>query len=201
MINQDKTVTAIILAAGRSSRMGRAKQLVTVDGVPMIVRAAQTALASAADEVLVVTGAYADVVAAALAPAEAAAGGRLRFAHNADFANGQSTSVHAAVRALVDEVGAALFLPVDQPFLPTTLLNALIAAWQDGARLAAAAIDGQPRGAPAIFDRALWPELLALTGDQGARPLLRRHAEAVSLVEVGASLLRDVDTPEDLAAL
>ncbi len=196
-----QSVTAIILAAGQSRRMGRAKQLVPVDGVPMITRAAETALASTADAVLVVTGARANAVAATLAPVKTAASGRLSRVHNADFADSQSTSVHAGVHALGDDVGAALFLPVDQPFVPTWLLDALIAAWRDGARLAAAAINGQPRGAPAIFDRALWPELLALTGDQGARPLLRRYAGEVALVEVAAALLRDVDTPEDLAAL
>ena len=181
--------------------MGRAKQLVPVGGVPMVTRAAETALASTADAVLVVTGAYADAVATTLAPIEAAASGRLSCIHNADFADGQSTSVHAGIRALGDDVGAALFLPVDQPFVPAWLLDALIDAWRDGARLAAAAIDGQPRGAPAIFDRALWPDLLALIGDQGARPLLHRYAAEVALVEVAAALLRDVDTPEDLAAL
>ena len=200
-MKQNQSVTAIILAAGQSRRMGRAKQLVPVDGVPMIVRAAETALASAADAVLVVTGAYADALATTLAPVEATAGDRLRRAHNARFADGQSTSVHAAVRALGGEVGAALFLPVDQPFVPTWLLDALIDAWRDGARLAAAAVDGQPRGAPAIFERALWPELLALMGDQGARPLLRRYAGEVARIEVAAALLRDVDTPADLAAL
>jgi CTP:molybdopterin cytidylyltransferase MocA len=94
----------------------------------------------------------------------------------------------------------ALFLPVDQPFVPPILLDELIAAWRQGARLAAPAIGGQPRGAPAIFDRTLWGDLLALEGDVGARPLLKRYAAALTTVPVEEAWLRDIDTPTDLAA-
>lgn len=189
-------VTAIVLAAGRSSRMGRAKQLEVVDGAPMVARAVAVAAASRATDLLVVTGAYADAVTALL---QANAATRpIRIVHNEEWATGQASSVRAAIQALPATSQAALFLPTDQPFVPVALLDALIAAWQAGAHLVAPTIDDQPRGAPAIFDRSLWEELLALEGDMGARPLLQRHRQALVTVAAEAAWLRDIDTPEDL---
>ncbi len=191
-------VTAIVLAAGRSSRMGRAKQLEIVDGAPMVVRAAQLALASGATDVMVVTGAYAEAVVTMLQTHLPDAGERLNFVHNAAWSTGQASSVRTAIQALPPSCQAALFLPTDQPFVPVTLLDALIAAWRAGALLAAPTVDGQPRGAPAIFDRTLWVELLALEGDTGARPLLQRHRQELVTLPAAAAWLRDIDTPEDL---
>ena len=192
-------VCAIVLAAGRSSRMGRAKQLEVVDGAPMVVRAVQTALASRANAVFLVTGAYTEEVTAMVAPLQQVAGERLRLVHNADWATGQASSVRAAVLALPSSCQAALFLPTDQPFAPVALLDDLMAAWRAGAVLAAPAVDGQPRGAPAIFDRRLWPDLLTLAGDTGARPLLQRYRADLITIPATAEWLRDIDTPADLA--
>lgn len=194
------SIGAVVLAAGRSSRMGRAKQLEVVDGAPMVVRAVQTALASQADRVLLVTGAYAEAVLALVAPLQRAVGERLQVVHNAAWATGQASSVRTAVQALPPSCQAALFLPTDQPFAPVALLDDLIAAWRAGAVLAAPAVDGQPRGAPALFDRRLWPELLALEGDTGARPLLQRHRSNLITIPAMADWLRDIDTPADLPA-
>jgi molybdenum cofactor cytidylyltransferase len=191
-------VMLIVLAAGRSSRMGRAKQLEVVDGEPMVVRATQTALATVAGGVVVVTGAYAPAVTVTLAPILEAAGDRLRLVHNAAWATGQASSVRTAVMALPPHCQAALFLPTDQPFVPVVLLNELIDTWQQGAVLVAPTLDGQPRGAPAIFDRTLWPDLLALAGDTGARPLLQRYRAQLITIPAEAAWLRDIDTPADL---
>ena len=191
-------VATIVLAAGSSSRMGRAKQLEVVDGAPMVVRATQTALASSAAGVIVVTGAYAPEVTVTLSPLCEVAGDRLRLVHNAAWATGQASSVRTAVMALPPHCQAALFLPTDQPFVPVALLNELIGTWQQGAVLVAPALDGQPRGAPAIFDRTLWPDLLALAGDTGARPLLQRYHAQLVTIPAEAAWLRDIDTPADL---
>lgn len=193
------SICAVVLAAGRSSRMGRAKQLEIVDGTPMVVRAVQTVLASCVDDVLLVTGAYAEAVMALVESLKQRAGTRLQLVHNAEWATGQASSVRAAVQALPAHSQAALFLPTDQPFAPATLLDDLSRAWRAGALLAAPTVDGQPRGAPAIFDRTLWPELLALEGDVGARPLLQRHRAALVTLPALADWLRDIDTPADLA--
>ncbi|MFN8488651.1 MAG: selenium cofactor biosynthesis protein YqeC [Caldilineaceae bacterium] len=94
--------------------------------------------------------------------------------------------------------GAALFLPTDQPFVPPLLLQQLIRTWRTGARLVAPLVDGQVRGAPALFDRTLWPEMLALQGDIGARPLLQKYRGEIVTIPTPTHLLRDIDTPEDL---
>lgn len=181
--------------------MGRPKQLETIGGEPMIVRAVRTALASDATEVLVVTGAYADEVAAAVQPLQTVAGDRLRVIANPQYASGQASSVRTAIQALDPRCEAVLFLLVDQPFVTQALLQRLIAAWRAGAPLAASMARDEVRGAPAIFDRSLFPELLQLTGDTGARPLLQRHREKMARIPATADELRDIDTPDDLAGV
>jgi molybdenum cofactor cytidylyltransferase len=82
--------------------------------------------------------------------------------------------------------------------MPPLLLNQLAAAWQAGALLAAPNVDGELRGAPALFGRTLWPELYAVTGDKGGRGVLLAHAAQVQRIDAPAAWLRDLDTPEDL---
>jgi molybdenum cofactor cytidylyltransferase len=188
----------VILAAGRSSRMGRPKQLESVDGEPMVVRAVRTALQSDVTQVLVVTGAYADAVTALLNPLREQTGDRLWLVHNPDWQTGQASTIRAAIAALAARIGAAIFLPTDQPFVPPVLLQQLIRAWRDGARLVAPLVDDEVRGAPALFDRSLWPEMLTLVGDIGARPLLQKYKLDIVTLPVPAHLLRDIDTPQDL---
>lgn len=189
----------VILAAGRSSRMGRAKQLVVVDGESMVRSAVKVALATSAEPVVLVTGAYAEDVAGQVTDLVGKTFGRLHIVHNPAWAEGQAGSMHVGLGALSERCGAAIFFPVDQPYMPPLLLEQLAAAWQAGAKLAAPAVEGELRGAPALFDRSLWPELYMVRGDVGARGVLRAHAEQVHRVDAPASWLRDLDTPEDLA--
>jgi molybdenum cofactor cytidylyltransferase len=199
LIEIDKTVAAIVLAAGRSSRMGRAKQLEIVNRTPMVVQAIRLALQSGAGQVLVVTGAYAELVQVLLQQyPELYAEGRLALVHNPEWASGQASSVHTALAALPDEIQAALFLPVDQPFLQPCFLQELICTWQHKAKMAAPTVDGEPRGAPAIFDRSFWPELFAISGDVGGRPVLLKHKADVVWLTAPPGSLRDIDTPQDL---
>lgn len=188
----------VILAAGRGSRMGRAKQLVVVDGESMVRRAVKVALATNANHVVLVTGAYAPEVAAQVEDFVQPTTGRLQIVHNPAWAEGQAGSMQAGLRALPATCHAALFFPVDQPYMPSLLLAQLAAAWQAGAKLVAPAVDGKLRGAPALFARTLWPELFAVTGDVGGRDVLRAHAHEVQTVDAPAAWLRDLDTPEDL---
>jgi molybdenum cofactor cytidylyltransferase len=187
----------VVLAAGQAQRMGAAKQLLTVDGMPLVERALRTALASAAQQVVLVIGAHGDQVAAAAAPF-VAAHPHVTMVHNPLWAAGQATSMHAGLAALSAAVEGAVFMPVDQPFLPPALLRRMIRAWRQGAPLVAPQADGALRGAPALFDRSLWSELRAITGDVGGRAVLQRHAAQVETVAVAADLLRDLDTPDDL---
>lgn len=189
--------TAIVLAAGESSRMGQPKQLMRWQGEPLVTRAARIALDSGASETVVVTGAVREQVEAALAPLLEAGRGRLRVVFNPNWQDGQAGSVHAAVEALPAECEAALFLPVDQPHLPAALLRRLWQTWRGGSDLAAVAVNGAVRGAPAVFDRRYFGRLRQVQGDRGGGMLLRRHAEEVSAIETPGEWLADLDTPED----
>lgn len=200
MQNDRREWAIIVLAAGRSSRMGRAKQLVVVDGESMVRSAVKVALATHAAQVVLVTGAYAEEVTAEVSDFVEKSFGILKIVHNAAWAEGQAGSMQAGLDAISDECGAVILFPVDQPYMPPLLLEQLAAAWQAGARLVAPRVDGELRGAPALFDRSLWPELYAVKGDVGGRGVLRAHADQVQTVDAPAAWLRDLDTPEDLVA-
>ncbi len=189
--------TAVVLAAGESRRMEQPKQLLRWQGEPLVTRAARIALESGASETIVITGAVAEQVEAALAPLRAAQRRRLRVVFNPAWQDGQAGSVRVAVEALPTSCEAALFLPVDQPHLPATLLRRLWQAWRAASDLAAVALAGEIRGAPALFDQRFFGQLRQVQGDRGGGMLLRRHAAEVSAIEAQDEWLADVDTPED----
>lgn len=184
---------AVVLAAGEGRRMGQAKQLLPVDGEPMVARAVTQAIQSGADGVRVVIGAHGDRVAAALQPL---LGERVRLVVNPRWAEGQSTSVLAGLGSLPPDWAYLLFLPVDQPDVPPALLRRMIRLWEEGADLVAPQVGDDLRGAPALFDRR-WADALAqVQGDRGAGPLLKRHATQVTPIPARAEWLADLDTPE-----
>ena len=137
-------VAIVVLAAGAGSRFGGVKQLARIGDESFVARAVRVAVEAAADDaaeeatqVLVVTGAHADLVAAEIRETA------VRVLFNAAWESGQASSVRTAIAAIEesgDDVGAALFLPVDQPLLDAPLLRVLIGAWRAGAAIAA------PRG-------------------------------------------------------
>jgi molybdenum cofactor cytidylyltransferase len=191
-------IAAIVLAAGRSTRMGTANKLLAdVDGRPMVRVAVEAALASEAQRVLVVTGHQPDAVRAALAGLDVALVG------NSDFAMGLSTSLKAGIRAVPRECTGALVLLGDMPRIEAAHLDAMIAAFasEAGAAIVVPTHEGQ-RGNPVLWPAELFGEMLALEGDMGARSLLARHAQQVREIDLGTdAVLMDIDTPEALARL
>lgn len=188
-------VAGVVLAAGEARRFGGTpKQLLAWRGEPMVRVVANTALAAGLSPVVVVTGAHAGAVEPALD------GLPVVLVRNHSWREGQSSSVKAALRALPPETGAALFLLVDQPQIPRTLVQVLVERHrQTLASIVAPLIDGQ-RGNPVVFDRRTFPGLMALEGDTGGRPLFARHAVSwVPWHDPGLTL--DVDTPEDYQRL
>jgi molybdenum cofactor cytidylyltransferase len=184
---------AILLAAGGSSRMGSAKQLISVDGSPLVLRAVDAALGAGAQPVVVVLGAHAGKV------REAIAGRPVVEALNAEWSSGLSSSIRAGLdAALASEPGldAVLVTPVDQPALDSRTI-AQLADLHRSSGLVACARYGGLNGAPAVFGRGHFAGLRALTGDQGARSLLNRDPGAVASLEL-PSLGIDIDTPADL---
>lgn len=189
---------AVILAAGRSSRMGEGvnKLVVEVGGRPVIRRVAEAALASRARPVIVVTGHEHARVAAALDGLD------VTLIHNPDHATGMASSLRAGIAAVPETAAGALVVLGDMPLLAPGLLDRLMSAYAPGAgRLIAAPVEGGQRGHPVLWSRRFFPELAALEGDVGARAILAANAELIAEVPVesdeGAFL--DVDTPRLLA--
>jgi molybdenum cofactor cytidylyltransferase len=193
-----RNIAALVLAAGRSSRMGGPNKLLAdIGGRPLVRIIAEEVLASPARPVVVVTGHQRERVEAALA------GLPVTFAHNPQFADGLGTSLKAGIAALPADVDGAIVCLGDMPQVDAALIGRLIGAIDPdkGALVAVPTIDGK-RGNPVVWSRRFFPDLMAVEGDVGARHLIGRYAEAV--VEVPASgigALTDIDTPEALAAL
>lgn len=191
-------VTAVVLAAGRSLRMGAQNKLVVdVLGTPMIARVVDALLASSVERVVVVTGHEQERVEAALA------GRAVSFVHNPDYATGMSTSLRAGIRALGPEVDAALVCLGDMPWIAPAHVDALIDAFQpiEGREICVPVYQGK-RGNPVLFGARFFDDMSQLEGDVGARALIDAHAEVVFQVAVDQSgVLVDVDTVAALERL
>jgi molybdenum cofactor cytidylyltransferase len=193
-----RAIAAVVLAAGRSSRMGGPNKLLAEIGSKPLVRIVVDAvLASRARPVVVVTGHQRDKVEAALA------GLSVKFVHNPHFADGLGTSLKAGIAALPAEADGAIVCLGDMPQVDAALIDRLIGAFDPdhGALVVLPTIDGK-RGNPVVWSRRFFPDLMAVEGDVGARYLIGRYTEAVAEVPLtGTAALTDVDTPEALAAV
>lgn len=191
----NRNVTAIVLAAGRSTRMGGPNKLLAeIGGKPLVRIVTEQALASKASSVVVVTGHQADEVRRVLHGLD------VTFAHNPRFAEGLATSVKAGIAAVPGEADGAIVCLGDMPLIDATLIDRLIDAFAPdrGALITLPASEGR-RGNPVLWSRRFFTELMTLDGDIGARHLIERHSEAVAEVAVeGQSAFLDIDTPEAL---
>ncbi len=188
-------VWAVVLAAGRSTRMGRENKLLsTVDGKPMVVHTVAALKKCALGGITVVLGHQADKLRRAL-PAR-----KLSFALNKQYREGMASSIRCGIAALDDTVDAALIVLADMPRVQPQTVASLIGALkpEEGRTIALPRYRGK-RGNPVLFARQHFGELMALEGDQGAKELLVAHAEAIIEVAVDdAGVLVDVDTREML---
>ena len=192
-----RSVAAIVLAAGRSTRMGGPNKLLeTISGKPLVRIAAEQALSSRASPVVVVSGHERARVEAALASLD------VRLVHNPDYAQGLSTSVKAGLAALPPESEAAIVCLGDMPQVTSALIDRLIAAFdpERNALVVLPTFSGK-RGNPLLWSRRFFPELMALEGDVGARHLIGAYPEVVTEVPVeNAAAMVDIDTPDALRA-
>jgi molybdenum cofactor cytidylyltransferase len=194
----ERNIAALVLAAGRSSRMGGPNKLLAeIGGRPLVRIAAEEALASRARPVIVVTGHQRERVEAALA------GLPVKLVHNPAFADGLGTSLKTGIAAVPAEADGVIVCLGDMPQVDAALIDRLIGALdpEKGALIAVPTIDGQ-RGNPVVWTRRFFHELMAVEGDIGARHLIGLYSEAVAEVPLtGTAALTDVDTPEALAAV
>ena len=192
-------IAAVVLAAGLSSRMAPQNKLLLPDrgGKPMVARVVDNVLSSHARPVLVVLGHQSEAVRDAL-------GGRpLTYVSAEDYAQGLSASLKAGIAALPGDVAAAVVCLGDMPLVTGRIIDRLIEVYDpDEGRLIVLPTHNGKQGNPILWDRRFFPEILALSGDVGARHLLARHAEAIAEVEIETdAVLRDFDTVESLATL
>ncbi len=187
-------VAGIILAAGEASRFGAPKQLLDYQGEPFVRRVARTALAAGLSPVVVVTGANAAPIEAALA------GLNVHIARNDDWQSGQSSSIRIGLQALPRNIAACLFLLADQPQVTPAVIHALMDKHQQSLSPVIAPQVGGQRANPVLFDRLTFPALMSLSGDVGGRAIFPQFPPAYLPWQDG-SLLVDIDTPADLKKL
>jgi molybdenum cofactor cytidylyltransferase len=190
-------IAALLLAAGKSSRMGENKMLVQIDGRPMVARTAQRLLASRARPIVAVLGNQANAVDAAIGKLP------LQRVTNPRFAEGLSTSVICGLAALPSDIEGVIVCLGDMPLIAGRDIDRLIAAFNplEGRAIVVPVRRGK-RGNPVLWSRQFFPEMMALAGDQGARKLLQAHADLVAEVEMeNDAIFIDIDTPEALAEL
>lgn len=183
-------IAALVLAAGASSRMGKPKPLIAWGETSLLRHVCGVALASACQEVWVVLGNQASALQAELG------GLAVRIVVADDWQSGMSASLRAGVAALPASCSAALVLLCDQPHVTPDLIDQLIDARREHRTIAASSYGGT-LGPPALFGPELFPELMRLQGDHGAKTLLTRDPTRVAAVPFPDGL-RDLDTPADL---
>ena len=191
-----RPAAGVLLAAGLSTRLGRPKQLLPLGDRPLLRHVAETGLLAGLDPLVVVIGPQPAAMRAALV------GLPVHVVENPRHAEGQSTSVRAGVAALPPATPAVVMLLVDMPGVTPGVIRELIAAWRaTDAPIVRPQYAGRP-GNPVLFDGRLLEELAAVTGDEGGRAVLRRHAAATHYVPVAEpGVVLDIDTWEAYEAL
>ena len=190
-------IAALVLAAGRSTRMGPVNKLLAdVAGQPMVAQVVRATLASQAAPVVVVTGHEHDRVDRALAGLD------VTTVHNPDYAAGLSTSLHRGLAALPAEADGVVVCLGDMPRIGAPVIDRLIAAFNplEGRAICVPTWQGK-RGNPVLLARRFFPEIQAIGGDVGAKALIADYPEAVTEVAMpDDAVLTDIDTPEALTA-
>lgn len=190
----NKSVFAIVLAAGSASRFGSAKQLATLNDKPLVRHASELAIHCCGARSLLVTGYAWQAVAAACLPWPGF------LVMNEQYAHGIGSSLALAVRAVQRVADAVVVLLADQPLISASHTDRLIAAWGGGEQEIIASAYSGILGAPALFARDCFPRLAALSGDQGARSLFEDPRFRVRAIEFAAAAI-DIDTVADLSRL
>lgn len=196
--NTQKRIAAVVLAAGQSRRMGQPKMLLPWrNSRTVIEQVVQTLLESSIDVVVVVCGAYAAQIRAALN------GLPVRYAQNEHYADTEMlTSMQIGLQELEEDIDAALVVLGDQPALETSVVKAVVKGFVYGSEPIVVPSYEMRRGHPWLISRRLWDQLRDLPADQSLRDFLNQHASDIRYISVDSpGILKDMDTPEDYRRL
>jgi molybdenum cofactor cytidylyltransferase len=193
--NPDAQVSAVILAAGTSTRMGQAKQLLPLGGTTVLARTIDNVRSAGLVEMVLVLGASAEAIRRQL-PQSLLEG--LRVVVNQAYRQGMASSLRQGLSALDPQTGAALIILGDQPFVRPQTLHQIMAGYhRSGAQIVIPSHQGK-RGNPVLLSRSVFPEVMALEGDTGCRAIFPSHLEAILKVEVeDPGILLDIDNQDD----
>lgn len=185
----------LILAAGSSSRLGQPKQLVEFQGETLIRRITRTAL-SISDDVLIVLGANADLVEQDLCPFSA----QINTIFNPNWQQGMGTSISLGTKQLAPNTDVIIILLCDQPFVNTEKIQEMLQMFASFQPPIIACQYKNQLGVPMLFDKMVFPELLNLQGDKGAKTFLHKYTDKIGIVDFQEGNF-DIDTLEDLNKL
>jgi molybdenum cofactor cytidylyltransferase len=199
-------VSAVVLAAGMSRRMGTPKQLLRIDGETILERTLKNVRASVAGEIVLVLGHAADSVEKEIST------DRVKIVHNQNYQQGMGTSLRAGLAAVDARASAALIVLADQPFVRPETLNQLIECHQESQLQKSGPQESGPqiiipmykgfRGNPVLLDRSVFPELKTLSGDVGCRAIFGSHTENICKLAVNdIGILLDIDSQEEYRKL
>ena len=196
-MNKESNVGIVVLAAGKSKRLGQPKQLLTHRGTTIIGDVIKMALTSKAGRTIVVTGAYAERIRNELVCFP------ITIIDNDDWQEGLAASIRQGIETLEKSdppQTAVLLMTSDQPRLSTQLINQMIDKYDNQANRIVACEYEQTLGVPALFDRAYFSELKSLSGDSGAKEIIKANRNLVVTVPFPEGGL-DIDTPSDMEQL
>lgn len=184
-------VAIAILAAGESKRMGRPKAFLQLGGETLLDRTIATTKSTNAQNIFLVTGAYHNEM---LQVANMAG---IKVLFNEDWREGMASSLRRAIEAVgqLPKLKGLLIVLIDQPYVDKDLLNLLISKFDENPEKPVASFYKNINGVPAIFPRVLWNDLLEISGDKGARQLLQKREDVISIPFPKGAI--DLDFPED----
>ncbi len=194
--NMKPRIGAVILAAGTSSRMGEAKQLLRLGEATVLNQVVNNVCGSSVDEIVIVLGHQAETIKQSIASES------LKVVVNESYRQGMGTSLRAGLSALPSAVDAALIVLADQPFVRSATFDQIIDHYQQSNAPIVIPMYQGFRGNPVLLDRSVFPEVMALSGDIGCRAIFGNHLEGIAKVPVeDVGILLDLDSKDDVARL
>ena len=195
-MTEGSRIAAVVLAAGASTRMGTAKQLLQIDGRPLVQHVLDNVQRSGVGEIILVLGHSAAAIQRELKLEGA------KVVLNENFLQGMGTSLKSGLARVDSQVQAALIILADQPFVRPATLDQLIAAHErTRAQIVIPTYRGF-RGNPVLLDRSVFPEVMGLSGDIGCRAIFGEHQDGIVKLEVGdVGILLDIDQKKDYESL